>query len=410
MGKKLILRRKKGKKGKESKKSYNKSDTGYLNRDDPTSVPQKTVYSDIHDKDIKKSKSVISKGKEKIVRKQPEQKHDLTDEDKVKQQLYATKQDKKRIVIKGRPIKGIDSIHKLNLLSNDDGSLLQQIDITKKPKYESWSDDVNTVALLIAEEWDYDEILEGAEDPKRAPRICGWLQDRYRNFQWLIDNFVLEVAAWYAQNRRKDKVKIVSVISGIPLELYKWSKVDLTRIHRLENYPKQPFINIIFIGEDYLDEAVYWLENSEWIIDNEMVRVNLGRFCGDLIAWLDWNVPVILITYLPFRNKGLYRASAEAKKIVKMQDDMKLKLVHVYKQKVDSLDVQIDDLKREAKEWKKLYFDTNKDISLLLRREQERRRYAEEAREETKKFNGFSVFLVCVAIALGILSVVGFIT
>ena len=57
-----------------------------------------------------------------------------------------------------------------------------------------------------------------------------------------------------------------------------------------------------------------------------------------------------------------------------------------------------------------MYFDTNKDISLLLRREQERRRYAEEAREETKKFNGFSVFLVCVAIALGILAVVGFIT
>ena len=155
---------------------------------------------------------------------------------------------------------------------------------------------------------------------------------------------------------------------------------------------------------------MYWLENSEWIINNEMVRVNLGRFCGDLVAWLDWNIPVILITYLPFRNKGLYRASAEAAKIVKMEDDMKLKLVHVYKQKVDRLDKQIDDLKREGKEWKKMYFDTNKDISLLLRREQERRKYVEETREEPKKFSGLSVFLTCAVIALGILSIVGFMT
>ena len=399
MGKKLKLRIKR-------KKSYNKSEASLLDKDDPTSVPNKTVYDDIHNKDIKKSKSVISEGKEKVIRK-----HDLSDEDKIKQQIYATNQDKRKIIVKGRPIKGIESIHKLNLLSNDDGSLLQQVDVTKIPKYESWSEDVNTVALLVANEWDYNEILEGAKNPKNAPRICGWLQDHYRNFQWLINNHVLEVAAWYAQNKKEGKVKVVKVVSGVPLELYKWSKTELTRIHRLENYPKQPFIDIIFVCEDYLDDAVYWLENSDWIIDNEMVRVNLGRFCGDLIAWVDWNVPVILITYLPFRNKGLYKASVEASKIVKMTDDMKLKLVHVYKQKVDGLEKQIDDVRREAKQWKKMYTDSNKDISLLLRREQEKRRYAEEASaSEGRKLGGISILLICGLIALGIIAVVGFLT
>lgn len=393
-----------GKKSKkpETKKNYNRegSNGKKLDKDDPTSVPTRLYENELQEERIKRSRSVISRGKETVVR----------DYEGDNQQVQSNEKEKRKGRFRGRPIKGIKLLHKADMFSNNDGSILDGIDAAKKPKYESWSEEVNFVALEIVEEHPYNEILEGAKDPKRSPTICGWLQDRYRNYQWLIDNYVLEVAAWYAKSKRKGKVKIVSVISGIPLELYKWSKVDLTRIHRLENYPKQPFINIMFVGEDYLDEAIYWLENSEWIINNEMVRVNLGRFCGDLIAWLDWNIPVILLTYLPFRNKGLYRATAEAKKIVKMQDDMKLKLVHVYKQKVDSLDVQIDDLKRKAKEWKKMYFDTNKDISLLLRREQERRRYAEEAREEVKKFSGLSIFLVFAVIALGILTVVGFMT
>jgi len=390
MGKKSNLKKK-----SETKKNYNKDSAQELDKDDPTSVPEKPPINEVMDSDIKRSRSVITEKREVQIRED--------DDNSV---------SKRRITIRGRgkPIKGIESLQKLNILSKSDGSILEEIDITKKPKYESWSEEVNYVALEIVEEFPYDEIFDGAKDPRDAPRICGWLQDHYRNYQWLIDNYVLEVAAWYAQNKRKGKVKIVSVVSGIPLELYKWSKVDLPRIHRLENYPKQPFNNIIFVGEDYLDEAVYWLENSEWIINNELVRVNLGRFCGDLIAWLDWNVPVILITYLPFRNKGLYKASAEAAKIVKMEDDMKLKLVHVYKQQVDRLEKQLDDVRREAKEWKKMYQHSDKDISLLLRREQERRKYAEQARDETRRFDGVKIFLSCAVIASIILAVVGFLT
>lgn len=393
MGRKSILKKK-----SETKKSYNKEPVQDLNRDDPTSVPEKIFIEDLQN--VKRSKSVITGRKEQMVKE---------DDSEQKQQYVA---EKRRIKLRGRgtPIEGINSVHKLNILSKNDGSILEQIDVRKKPKYESWSDDVNYVALEIVEIFDYDEIFEGAEDPRNAPRICGWLQDHYRNYQWLIDNFVLEVASWYAQNKRKNKVKIVSVISGIPIELYKWSKVDLPRVHRLENYQKQPFINIIFLGEDYLDDAVYWLENSEWIINNELVRVNLGRFCGDLVAWLDWNVPVILLTYLPFRNKGLYKASAKAEKIVKMEDDMKLKLVHYYKQKVDTLEKQVDDWKTKAKGYKKMYEHSDKDISLILRKEQERRRYAEQAKEEGKRFTGLRIFLICAMISLGILAVVGFMT
>lgn len=392
MGRKSNLKKK-----SEEKKTYNKETTKELDKDDPTSVPEEIITKEIGEKEIKRSRSVIIEGKERIIK-----------EDDTGQNIT----DKRRITLrgKGNPIKGISSLQKLNILSKNDGSILEQIDLKRPPKYESWSEEVNFVALQIVDMFHYDEILDGAKDPRDAPTICGWLQDHYRNYQWLIDNYVLEVAAWYAKNKRKSKVKIVSVISGIPLELYKWSKVDLPRIHRLENYSKQPFNNIIFVGEDYLDEAVYWLENSEWIINNELVRVNLGRFCGDLIAWLDWNIPVILLTYLPFRNKGLYKASAQAAKILKMEEDMKLKVIHVYKQQVDRLEKQIDDLKRESKEWRKMYYDTNKNISLLLRREQERRRYAEEAREEGKKFGGITIFLICAVIALGILSVVAFLT
>jgi len=256
-----------------------------------------------------------------------------------------------------------------------DGSLLdkikqkkdQKIRESKRPKYESWSEDVNEVALDMAEIFPTNDII-AAFDGQSSPHIFGWLQDNYRNFQWLLDNYVLEVASYYAKNKLKHKVDIVKVIDNFDIELYEWTRVELTELNRLENYRNQPFKNIIFMSEKPLDDAVYWLEDSDWWIDGQEVRINLGRFCGILIAWLSWNVPVILVSYLPFQNKAVYKAKTDAEKIQKARVSMELKLVHTYRTMISALEEKIDEKGREAKQWHKMYSDLKKDYDLAYRK------------------------------------------
>jgi hypothetical protein len=301
----------------------------------------------------------------------------------------------------------------------DDGSKLSQIlrkrELTKqeeleyakrKPKYESDNDDVNEVALRIAETFPYHEISV-AYDPKKAPHIHGWLQDKYRNFQWLIDNYVMEVAAWYSRNKLEHKVDIIKVVEGIPLKEYKTARVELPKFYRLENYPEQPFVNILFMCEEHLDDVIYWLEDSEWMIDGEDVRVNLGRFGGELIAWITWNIPVILITYLPFRNKGIFKAKMQSQEIKDLVIDKRLKLIHTYRTMIDTLEAKVDEKAREAKQWKKMYDDFKKDVDLEARKALARASYTSGNKRTIRRTYNFNIILVILCVILLIVCIVG---
>jgi len=300
-----------------------------------------------------------------------------------------------------------------------DGSILKRIKYerklskqeqdldSKKPKYESENKEVNEVALKIAERFTFKEIFDANDNPKKAPHVHGWIQDNYRDFQWLIDNFVLEVASYYAKNKLEHKVDIIKVTENIPLQDYVCSRLELERSKELINYPGQPFINILFMCEKHLDDAILWIEDAEWIIDGEDVRINLGRFGGELIAWISWNVPVILVTYLPFRNKGIFKAKLEAQDLKNLILDKRLKLIHTYRSMVDTLEAKIDEKTREAKQWKKMYSDYKKEITLEMRKQIDRIQYSKGNKnniiKRTYKVNYIFIVVIFILIIITIL-------
>lgn len=322
--------------------------------------------------------------------------------------------------------KGDDINKKVELESNKqgNGSILEKIlkkrsekkeEIKKRDEYqkkvplrESPYEEVNEVALEIAERFPYNEVFD-AVDNKKSPHIHGWLQDNYRNFQWLVDNCVMEVASWYSKNRMEKKVFLIKIVSGIKLRDYKMSRVELEEMYRLDNYPKQPFKNIMFLSEEHLDDALYWIEDAEWIIDGEDVRVNLGRFGGELIGFTDWNLPVVLVTYIPFRNKGIYKAKMDSSDLNNVIVDSRLKLIHTYRTMIKTLESKVDEKTREAKQWKKMYSDFTKDINLEARKRIASTSYANTSTGITKKYYDVNKVLVVVVVVLFIIMILGWI-
>lgn len=281
----------------------------------------------------------------------------------------------------------------------------KEIDEIEIPKRESQYKKVNECALKIANKFPYNEIFD-AHDSDLAPHIHGWLRDNYPNFQWLFDNGIMEVAAWYAKNKLEHKVDIIKIVDGVDLDKYECAKVELTEIHRLANYPNQPFMNVMVFAEEYLDNAVYWLEDSEWFLDDEEVRINLGRCSGELIAFTSWNIPVILITHLAFRNKGIYKAVLKADQIKTATVGLKVKLIHTYRKKVVSLEEKIDDAQRDAKTWHTMYSDLKKEYNLEYRKMLARIEYA-RTHAGLKGAININVVLVFGLIVSVILMVVG---
>jgi len=286
----------------------------------------------------------------------------------------------------------------------------QELYDSKKPKYESSNNEVNEVALRIAERFTFKEIFDANDSPKKAPHVHGWIQDNYRNFQWLIDNYVLEVASFYAKNKLEHKVDIIKILEGIPLRDYVCSRLELEKPKELINYPDQPFINILFMSEVHLDDALLWIEDAEWVIDGEDVRINLGRFGGELIAWISWNIPVILVTYIPFKNKGIFKAKLEAQDLKDVVIDKRLKLIHTYRTMVETLEAKVDEKTREAKQWKKMYSDYKKDITLETRKQIAKIQYLKGNKNNViKRTYNINYILIVAIVILLIITIIGWI-
>lgn len=276
-----------------------------------------------------------------------------------------------------------------------------------EPKYESWSNEVNEVALELANRWSYHILNKAVDTPSQAPEVYGYLKNQYRNYNFLIDNYVLEVASYFAQCKLESKIRIIKVVDNIDIENYKWARVELDGIHRFENYPNIPFTNVFMLSEEYFDDAIYWLNDMEWVLDNEDVRINLGRFSGSLIAIASWNIPIILVRDIPFSNKALFKAKVEAQKIAGARNEAQIRLINSYRTVVESYDAQIDQLNRDLNNYKKMHSDLQKKFTLEYRMMLERRKLQGLGAPTSK---GSMYGLVIIIVVLGILSIVGFLT
>lgn len=211
---------------------------------------------------------------------------------------------------------------------------------------------VEVIAMKVAEDWNYGEILAAVNAKPKGSSVHGYLQANYEDYKKLVrEHSIIDRAAYYS--RRK----------WVPDPLYLLSKIDLTKYVKtgvefdaecyFDHLPEQTFKKAIIYATDNLNNAVVWGKDIQDDIRGFITNINLAYCNIVVINWAAWNLPMILITHAPGKDHAVFKAtltqnSAEHQTLIQQK-----KIIIDLRKKMEPLKEKSLHYEEGEKEWRK---------------------------------------------------------
>lgn len=218
---------------------------------------------------------------------------------------------------------------------------------------------LNEAGLELSKKWPYSK-LSAAVGGRGGYEVHGYMQKTYIDYQWLIDNFVLDRACFYA--KRDYTPEIVKFVREIDIKSYSRTVVEASREVCFENYPQFPFSKAIVYSQEPLEKAINWIDEYPWELDGYDTNVNLGPCNMGLIGWATWNIPVLLVLHAPGKNKAFFAAKTSAKALKDEHTEQLKNFIYQYRTYVNVMEEKIGELEMESMQYQKLYSDLKRTV------------------------------------------------
>lgn len=230
------------------------------------------------------------------------------------------------------------------------------LDKNKKAKNEAElkksNERVNKIAHKISKQFTYSKIVS-AINGEEGYDVHGYLQINYDDYEELIDNYILDRAAYYS---KKDYTpEVINFMYEADLSKMVKTSVKFSREITLDNYPDLPFKEAIFYAKDNLEKSLTWIDETPWELEGYDTNINQGPANVALIGWVLWNKPIILVLHAPGKNEAFFSAKMDAKQISKEKEAIRTKIIHNYRTAEETITEKIDELQRDKKHWQKAY-------------------------------------------------------
>ena len=227
--------------------------------------------------------------------------------------------------------------------------------IEEKPK-----EYINKVAWKLAQIFPYTK-LAAAETRDGGLEVFGYLEIHYPDYQYLLDNYVLDRACYYAKARFE--AIILKKISFFDLQKLPRSIIELPKEIELENYPNIPFKRVIISHpEKTYESSIEWIEDYPYTIEGFDTHINFGPANYNLLGFALWNRPWLLLVHAPGKDTFIYKATAKVKDISKKIVSVPEKIIHKLRGEGDLLKKEIDELKRDKTSWEEKASDLEQEL------------------------------------------------
>ncbi|MFX0023763.1 MAG: hypothetical protein ACFE9S_15660 [Candidatus Hermodarchaeota archaeon] len=214
---------------------------------------------------------------------------------------------------------------------------------------------LDDVALKVSKKWGYLKCVHAIREEKGGYEVHGWMQKNFPDYDWLIDNYVLDRACYYANIEYI--AEPTNFTRNLVLDSMFRSVLILPKKDSFDHYPEFKFDRIVILSKEPLDSAVNWIDNYPWILDNYDTTVNLGpaNLLNNGFAIPD--LPVAIIKDAPGKNETFFEAKTSAEKLVIEQEDVIKKYIFQLRHKEKVLEEQNEELRIESDTVRKMYSD-----------------------------------------------------
>lgn len=218
---------------------------------------------------------------------------------------------------------------------------------------------LNTVALELSKKFSYSK-LASAVDGRGAYEVHGYMQKTYIDYDWLVDNFILDRACFYA--KRDYTPEIITFLREVDIKSYYRSVVETPHEIYFENYPQFPFSKVIIYSREPLEKAINWIDEYPWELDGYDTIVNLGPANMGLLGWATWNIPVLLVLHAPGKNRAFFEAKTSSKSLKDEHVEQLKNFIYQYRTYVNVMEEKIGELEMESLQYQKLYSDLKRTV------------------------------------------------
>lgn len=247
-------------------------------------------------------------------------------------------------------------------VSNQRKSLKERLITKGEEKYKRDAGEeerLNKVGIELSKKFSYSK-LSSAVDGKGGYEVHGFMQKTYVDYQWLINNFVLDRACFYA--KQDYTPEIIKFLKEVDIKNYSRSVVETSNEIFFENYPQFPFSKVIIYSREPLEKAINWITEYPWELDGYETNVHLGPANVALIGWATWNIPVLLVLHAPGKNQAFFEAKTSSKALKEEHIEQLKNFIYRYRTYVNVMEEKLDELEMESMQYQKLYSDLKRQV------------------------------------------------
>ena len=218
---------------------------------------------------------------------------------------------------------------------------------------------LNEVGLELSNVFFLDDLIK-ASDKKKAGiegrHVHGYMEIQYEDYNWLIDNDVLDRACYLAYKSFK-KIHY-STIDTYPLPtmyrtLASWPK----KIH-YDHFPEFEFNRMVLLSLEPINEAITFIDNYEpYQLDGYDTAVRLGPANLLNAGFPIYDLPVSVVKDTPGKDKFFFEAKTSSEELTKERDELLKKEIFEIRQKEKTNDEVKEELEIESSTARKMYSD-----------------------------------------------------
>lgn len=217
-------------------------------------------------------------------------------------------------------------------------------------------------AYKLERKWSYRKLMQAADevDATKGRDVHGWMEKVFPNYDWLIENDVLDRACYLAyKDFRPD---VFNHVEGV--DLTKWNRelVLLPEKTHFDYHSEFEFNRFVIYCKEPIAKGVNRIPNYPWVLDGYPTEVTL-RPCNLLNLGLPlWDLPVFMVKDAPGKNKEFFTAKVKSTQLTEEREELIRSFV--YKARIDEKDADKikDELKLESKSARKMYSDLKKKM------------------------------------------------
>ncbi|MFW9971271.1 MAG: hypothetical protein ACFFDF_13845 [Candidatus Odinarchaeota archaeon] len=230
-----------------------------------------------------------------------------------------------------------------------------------KKKTEQQEDRIDFASFVLSRKFKYLKLMM-ASNIKTAEvegrEVHGFMERMFPDYDWLIDNDVLDRACYFAWQEYQLQPEVHNLIQNYDFSKMSAEVVFLPEKEYFDHFPEQEFDRIMIYSDQPLRKGLTWIPNYEWeTSDGYKTTVKYGP-CNLLNMGSPLHdLPLMVVSHAVGQSKLFFQAKTSAEDLTREKDELIRNEIFKLRDKEKNHEDTIDELKIEANGARKKYND-----------------------------------------------------